>query len=244
MIRHFGKMAFVAFLPIVPSMLISSDKPHDSSQRQLRRRGRPARTETGQAALREQIISATAAVYAETGCHGLSVEAVLQHAGLSRPTFYRHFANVEAPLRLLVARAHQDLLDRYCDRIPAGAGLEEKMSTAVEMYLAWCEAQGGLLRPFFIELHDPSSPVSALRPQVLARIADIYTKTLQAEGLKVQNPLMVELMVTGIECLGYRFQLERLTGDITVAMIKDAMLCLMRCTIGAAVPGPTGGAAH
>lgn len=229
----------------LPFMTTASSSLQPKGSDQLRRRGRPVKTEAGQAALRERIIQSTAAVYAETGWHKLSVQAVLQHAGLSRPTFYRHFANIEEPLRLVISRAHQDLLDRYCGGIAPDAGLEDKMLKAVEIYLDWCEAQGGLLRPFFIELHDPLSPVSALRPQALARIAEIYTKTLQARGVEVQNQLLVELMVTGIEFLGYRYHLERGSKNITVAMIKDAMLRLMHCTmLSLAGRGSAAGDAH
>lgn len=196
-----------------------------------RPRGRPIKSEADQAEIRNRILDATAAVYGETGYHALSVKAILEKAGLSRPTFYRHFSNVDEPLRLVISAAHHGLVDRLVSRIPADAGINEKMTRAVELYLEWAKAMGPLLRPFYVELHDPHSPVSELRPQVLARIVDLYMKTLESSGAKVQSRLLVELMVTGIEFLGYRYYLERGKGRITLAMIKDAMIRLMACTL-------------
>ena len=196
-----------------------------------RSRGRPAKSEADQAAIRNRILAATAAVYGETGYHGLSVKLILEKAGLSRPTFYRHYSNVEDPLRQVILDAHSGLVDRLVNRIPPDAGIDDKMQRAVELYLEWAKSLGPLLRPFYVELHDPHSPVSELRPQVLARIGELYIKTLESSGVKVQNKLLVELMLTGIEFLGYRYYLERGKGRITLPMIKEAMLRLMASTL-------------
>lgn len=200
-------------------------------ERPAKGRGRPSKSEADQAEIRNRILEATAAVYGETGYHALSVQAILEKAGLSRPTFYRHFRNVDEPVRLVIAQAHQGLVDRFVNQISPDAGIEEKMMRAVELYLDWGKSLGPLLRPFYVELHDPLSPVSKLRPHVLGRIGDLYIKTLETSGIKLQSRLLVELMVTGIEFLGYRYYFERSRGRITRAMIKDAMLRLMACTL-------------
>lgn len=193
-------------------------------------RGRPAKTEADHEEIRNRILDATAAAYAETGYHGLSVRSILHKAGLSRPTFYRHFSNADEPARLMITRAHQGLVERFVTQIPADARMEEKMLKAVDLYLDWAKAQGPLLRPFFVELHDPLSPVSTLRPRVLLTIADLYKKIVADNGGKLKNDLLVELMLTGIEFLGYRYYLEQSKGRISLAVIKDAMLRLMAST--------------
>jgi AcrR family transcriptional regulator len=210
---------------------MTSAPTRSSPPPQSRPRGRPTKSEADQAELRNRILEATAAAYGETGYHGLSVKLILEKAGLSRPTFYRHFSNVDEPLRQVIIDAHMGLVDRLINRIPPEAGIDDKMQRAVELYLEWAKSLGPLLRPFYVELHDPHSPVSELRPQVLARIGDLYIKTLESSGVKVQSKLLVELMLTGIEFLGYRYYLERGKGRITLAMIKDAMLRLMVSTL-------------
>lgn len=209
-----------------------------------RGRGRPVKTEEDRAEIRNRVLAATASAYAESGYHGLSVQAVLDKAGLSRPTFYKYFSNVDEPLEAVIALAHHGLVERLRKEIPSEAGIEEKMTCAVDLYLDWGKSLGPLLRPFYIELHDPLSPVSRLRPQVLQRISELCIKTLESNGFTLQNPLMVELMVTGIEFLGYRYHLERSSGKVTRAMINDAILRLVACAVARpteAVPRTTRG---
>jgi TetR/AcrR family transcriptional regulator len=196
-----------------------------------RPRGRPNKTEADQAEIRNRILKATAEVYAETGYHGLSVKLILEKANLSRPTFYRQFSNVEEPLRLVIVAAHQGLIDSLRTEIPANASIEDKMERAVGLYLKWGKNIGPLLRPMYIELHDPLSPASELRQQVLHRMGELYTKALEKNGSRLHSPLMTDLMVTGIEFLGYRYHLEQKSGKITLGMIKEVMLKLMHCTV-------------
>lgn len=196
-----------------------------------RPRGRPVKSEADQAEIRNKILDATAAAYGETGYHGLSVQAILEKADLSRPTFYKHFANVDEPVRLVIAQAHDGLVDRLRNQIPPDADIEEKMTRALTLYLEWGKSIGPLLRPLYIGLHDPLSPVSELRPQVLQRIGELYTKALELSGIKLKNPVLVELMITGIEFLGYRYHLEQSTGKVTLRMIKDAIVRLVACTV-------------
>ncbi|NEX59586.1 TetR/AcrR family transcriptional regulator [Noviherbaspirillum galbum] len=196
-----------------------------------RTRGRPLKTEADYARVRLRILDATQAAYGDLGYHALNVNAILERAGLSRPTFYRHFNNLDEVVRLVIARACEGLVDRFVNRIPTDASVKEKMAHAVELYLEWGESIGSLLRPLYVELHDPLSPVSELRPQVLVRIGDLYRKTVETEGLRIENDLLVDLMVTGIEFLGYRYLLERNSGRITKGMIKDAMSRLVACTL-------------
>jgi len=53
------------------------------------------RVERGQAT-REQLVEVATRLFAERGFDGTSIEAVLEHAGVSRGSLYHHFANKEA----------------------------------------------------------------------------------------------------------------------------------------------------
>lgn len=195
-----------------------------------RARGRPAKSEADHAEIRNRILAATEAVYADGGYHELTVQAILLKAGLSRPTFYRHFDNVDEPMRQVIQHAHQGLLDRLADRIPSDASVAEKMVSAIDFYLEWGTSIGALLKPFYIELHDPASPVSALRQEVLARIGDFYVKTMKYSGTPPRNRLLVDLMITGVEFLGFRYHLETRRDAAALRLTRDAMLRLMACT--------------
>lgn len=216
----------------------SSISDNEHAEKKRRPRGRPTKNEADQAELRNRILNATAQAYGETGYHGLSVKAVVAKANLSRPTYYRQFSNVEEPLRIVIAGAYEGLIDSLMNQIPAHAGIDEKMMRAVLLYLKWGRNIGPLLRPLYVEVHDPLSPASDLRLQALRRIGEVYTSALGKSGFMQQSPLMTELMIIGIELLGYRYHLERKIGKITLGMIKDTMRRLMACTMAQAEIAP------
>jgi TetR/AcrR family transcriptional regulator len=213
---------------------MSSTPPAERMPTTPRPRGRPTKTEADYARIRLRILNATEAAYGALGYHALNVNAILERADLSRPTFYRHFNNLDEVVRLVIERACASLVDRFVNQIPLEASVKEKMTRAVELYIEWGDSIGPLLKPLYVELNDPLSPVSELRPQVLQRIGDLYRKTLETEGLRIENDLLVDLMVNGIEFLGYRYLLERNSGKITLEVIKDAIARLMTCTLSQA----------
>lgn len=195
-----------------------------------RPKGRPYKTEAEQEEVRNLILDATAAAYAETGYHGLSVKAILDRADISRPTFYRYFSNVDEPAKLMIIRAHQSLGDRLANEVPTDVSLEERMSVALDIYLDWGKSIGPLVRPFYVELHDPYSPVSELRQVILARIGRMYIKIVEQYGRKVKNQLLVDMMQIGNEFLGYRFHVETNRDAESLAVTRDAMIRLLANT--------------
>ena len=193
-------------------------------------KGRPYKTEAEQEEVRSRILDATAAAYAETGYHGLSVQAILDKAEISRPTFYRYFSNVDEPAKLMIIRAHKSLGDRLANEVPTDVTLEERMSAAIDIYLDCGKSIGPLVRPFYIELHDPYSPVAALRQDILARIGRMYTKIVEQYGRQIKNRLLVDVMQTGNEFVGYRYHIETNRDAESLAMTRDAMIRLMANT--------------
>jgi TetR/AcrR family transcriptional regulator len=193
-------------------------------------KGRPYKTEAEQEEVRNLILDATAVAYAETGYHGLSVKAILDRADISRPTFYRYFSNVDEPAKLMIIRAHQSLGDRLANEVPTHVSLEERMSVALDIYLDWGKSIGPLVRPFYVELHDPYSPVSELRQVILARIGRMYIKVVEQYERKVKNQLLVDMMQIGNEFLGYRFHVETNRDAEALAITRDAMIRLLANT--------------
>lgn len=205
-------------------------KAHPNPSPKSRPRGRPAKSEADQALIRSRILDATAAAYAEGGYHGLTVQAILLKAGLSRPTFYRHFSNVDEPMQVIIQRVHHGLVERLVERIPRDASVAEKMVSAIDFYLDWVKSIGPILKPFHAELRDPASPVSAIRQATLARVGDFYIKTMEESGHPPRNRLLVDLMLNDLEFLGFRYHLETRRDAASLRITRDAMLRMMACT--------------
>jgi len=59
---------------------------------------------------KDRILAAASVCFARLGLQGTRVEDILQEAGISRATFYRHFENTDAILMRLTVRAARDMM--------------------------------------------------------------------------------------------------------------------------------------
>lgn len=198
----------------------------------VRKRGRPPASPEAQASIRQRLLEATGTVFARVGYHGLSVELILAEAGLSRPTYYKHFRNSDEPIRILI----QQVNDRLIERILAAAGGSGDPFTAVEAGLTawrdWGAELGPMLRPLFAELHDPHSPASAHRRRTLTLLGEQLRELIQRFGRPCPTRLQVDALLHGVEYLGYRFHLDTPGGDAHWKQARDAMLRLAIALLG------------
>ncbi len=67
---------------------------------------------------REQLLDATKAVVGELGFHGVSIEAVAQRAGISRPIVYQHFGDLGGLLEAMLEREGESALRQLADVLP------------------------------------------------------------------------------------------------------------------------------
>jgi AcrR family transcriptional regulator len=80
---------------------------------------------------REALLDAAVALVSANGVHVVSMEAVAEHAGVSRPLVYKHFANrdelLAAAYRREAAKLHEDL----ASEVASAAGHVEEMYRAL-----------------------------------------------------------------------------------------------------------------
>src|SRR5256886_15433240 len=69
---------------------------------------------------RERLLEAAAEVFARTGYAEASEEAIAREAGMSKATFYEHFANKEEAILALFDEAAQVALGRMADAARSG----------------------------------------------------------------------------------------------------------------------------
>ncbi|NKY32202.1 TetR/AcrR family transcriptional regulator [Nocardia speluncae] len=200
------------------------------------RRGRPPQTRAQAEQVRARIVDATAEVFARAGSRGLSVAQIIDHAGLSRPTFYRYFANATEPLHVLLEVSNAELVGGIAAALEAtGEGVELGIRL-IDAYLDWARGHGVMLRPLFAELHDPASPVSAYRNAALDGIRENVSAKFTELGRTVPGPLDLDAALHVCEYVVYRISAASGPGGepdpATVAEARLTMIRVVLATLG------------
>ncbi len=98
---------------------------------------------------REQLLAVAAALMAERGFHGVSINDLGAAAGVSGPAVYRHFVSKQAVLGEMLIGISQRLLDTGRQRVAAACS----PSAAVEELIAW-HVEFALSEPDLIRVQD------------------------------------------------------------------------------------------
>ncbi|GGL01375.1 TetR/AcrR family transcriptional regulator [Nocardia jinanensis] len=200
------------------------------------RRGRPPQTQEQAEQVRARIVKATAEVFTRNGSRGSSVAQIIEEAGLSRPTFYRYFANATEPLNAVLDVSNAELVGGIGAALEApGEGVDLGIRL-IDAYLDWARGHGPMLRPLFAELHDPGSPVSAYRTIALDGIRAIVGTKFAESGRPVPAPLDLDAALHVCEYVVYRISAEVRPGrepdPETVAAARLTMIRVVLATLG------------
>ncbi|MEZ5568958.1 MAG: TetR/AcrR family transcriptional regulator [Halioglobus sp.] len=166
-------------------------------------RGRSQASDGATTDMRDRIINASAAVYAEHGYHGSSVERILQAAGISRPTFYRYFSDRYDAIDAVISDVNTQLLHSILQAINQATSLDDLLEAAVDAYFDWGRNHGPLVGSIYREIHDAASPASERRSQVQASLRDAFAQAGRGAPAVVDEPLLYEAAIHLVEHLGH-----------------------------------------
>lgn len=139
---------------------------------------------------RNAILDAAAAVAQEAGVLGLTVDRVVERAGVSKGAFFYNFAGKDA----MVAA----LLDRMADRLEAG--IEERVRGGEAFALALVRAtfaEAGAQPAFMAALIAAVAVDRALARVVSAR-TEAWTRRMVQEGVPESRAWLVRLALDGL----------------------------------------------
>src|ERR1700751_922870 len=105
----------------------------------------PARSGTR----RDETLDAAAALFAERGYHGVSIDDIGSAVGMSGPGIYRHFSGKEDVLSQMLLRISNQLLEEGSRRVVAAADAFD----ALDALLRW-HADFALSRPALITVQE------------------------------------------------------------------------------------------
>lgn len=109
----------------------------------MRASGSPVRARSKQR--RAEILSAAAALFAQRGFHGVSIDDIGAAAGLSGPGIYRHFPGKEAVLAQMLLDISEQLLGEGGRRAAAAADAEEALDALLRWHIGFALGQPDLI---------------------------------------------------------------------------------------------------
>jgi AcrR family transcriptional regulator len=89
---------------------------------------------------RRQILEVALRMVAEHGFHEVSIEAVAQRAGISRPVVYEHFGDLAGLLEAVVAQVGERALTQLAAVMPTGAGSGDPRDRLLAAFRGYLEA--------------------------------------------------------------------------------------------------------
>lgn len=210
----------------------TSTAPDDAASAR-RGRGRPPRSPAETEAVRVQIRQAAKRVMTEHGYHGVSVELILRSAGLSRATFYRHFANTDEVIDLILRDANDRLVQQVVGAVHAADGPHQKVEAGLLAWRRWCEDAGPLLRTIYAEMHDTRSLAHAHRLRAIDAMKAEFNHAVTSLGRPPLDPLQIETFIVGIEYLGFRYMFgSEPASEASWARTRQTMLRLALGMLG------------
>jgi len=146
---------------------------------------------------RERILDAAERVLLRDGLRGLSVDAVLREAELSKGGFFHHFKSKEELLGALVERLVEEVSGRLAamaegDRRPGGRMLRAQVTLMLEMPAA----ERRRLQALVVAMVTAALESPAIAAQMRASNREGLAQTL-AEGVGLGPALVVQLAIDG-----------------------------------------------
>jgi AcrR family transcriptional regulator len=137
-------------------------------------------------ARREVIETAAAAVFAERGYHGASIDEICRRSGVTAPVLYDHFASKLALHKRLLERTRDELLEMWRGSLPGDEPAEERIPRAIDAWARYVEEHPYAPRMFFNETTgDPEVEAihREVRAQAVAALGAILGREPGAENI-------------------------------------------------------------
>jgi AcrR family transcriptional regulator len=142
-----------------------------------------------EASQRTRLLEAVGRAVAERGYAAATIDDVVRRAGVSKKTFYEHFADKQDCFLAAYEAASEELLERVREAHATHDDWLERTRAGVRAYLRWLAAEPALARVFLIE-------VAAAGPQALERrerLRDRYAELIRERRPKAQPRLPIEI---------------------------------------------------
>lgn len=154
---------------------------------------------------RERLLAAMLRATAELGYREVSVQDVLERAGVSRPTFYEHFENKEACFLAAFDAAARRLRERLEAAAAAGESWRERLRLGLEQLLRFVGEDPDAAMSLIVDARAACPDALTRRDDLLDRFSSCLDSMVRAEapGGEAPSAIAAAGIVGGIEALLY-----------------------------------------
>jgi AcrR family transcriptional regulator len=154
---------------------------------------------------RERLLAAMLRATAQLGYREVSVQDVLERAGVSRPTFYEHFENKEDCFLAAFDTAASRLRKRLETAGEEGETWRERLRPALEQLLLFVSEEPDAAMSLIVDARAACPPALLRRDELLDHFASCLDTQVRAESADGSEPSAIAAagIVGGIEALLY-----------------------------------------
>lgn len=131
---------------------------------------------------RTRLLQAMGSSAADRGFAATTIADIVREAGVSKRTFYEHFASKEACFLALYRAVSASALRTLSESVRPEKPWHHQIESALNAYFAHLSAGPRLLRTLFVEVHHLGEEGAAVRREVMQHLADFLLQTVNHPG--------------------------------------------------------------
>lgn len=171
---------------------------------------------------RERLLAGMLRATAELGYREVSVQEVLDRAGVSRPTFYEHFENKDACFLAAFDNAAARLRKRLEAAAEDGEGWRPRFRLSLEELLRFVAEDPDAAMSLIVDARAACPPALERRDELLDHFASCLDTQVRAESADPPSAIAAAGIIGGIEALLYA-RLNRGEADDVQSLLPSLM---------------------
>lgn len=211
---------------------LKTPRPGRTPTRSPGRAGPPATQRRAAPLRRASLCEAGWALLRESGPAGVTIDAVVARAGVSRPIFYRHFRD-RAHLLTALFEDYADDMTRRTEAVTRRGGDPEAMMRALLRAYLDCVGERGVWVRALIDHAADLEDVQRARTRLRRRQVDLVARALESAGIDVPAAT-IRLHVRLLHGLVIDAATVWLRGEASRQAVEEAVLLIERGTLAAA----------
>ncbi|MEM9257120.1 MAG: TetR/AcrR family transcriptional regulator [Pseudomonadota bacterium] len=178
---------------------------------------------------REIITRSAVELFAGEGAKAVSIGRICDHAGVSRPTFYRCFTDKAA----LLKHIYEAAVDVHTQPILFGTNLSDpkQLRQRIDAMLDAIFERARLAQLVFVESNDPASPAFDIVDQTFEKDARILARDLRKRGAAPVSLVYLKSVMAAVQWIvhdairkGLTPTVRREAGEATYELVRRALM--------------------